>query len=127
MRAAVATMLRRTLCFALFPVASFCGFGRSFFYLEREFLVLDFDDVLQSAAAQDAGVGVHGTCVVVVSRASVGELRRSRPTLPRAIRGHDASGLPRAECVGGGLECVVVPLVLKDNITKCEIASGDEL
>jgi hypothetical protein len=61
----------------------------------------------------------------------VGELRRSRPTLPRAIRGHDATdcrrGLSRAECVGGDLEYVVVPLVLEDNIAKCGIASGDVL
>jgi hypothetical protein len=62
MLAALATVLRRTLCFALFPVASFRGFGRSFFDLESEFLIFDLDNILESAAAQDAGVRVHGAC-----------------------------------------------------------------
>ena len=62
----------------------------------------------------------------------VGELRRLRYPPFRApfvamMQADGRRGLSRAECVGGHSECVVVPLVLEDNIAECEIAFGDEL
>jgi hypothetical protein len=128
------TTLQRTLRIALFPVAGLCWFGRSLLDLESEFLILDFDNVLQGAAAQDAGLGVHGACCYggQSGAARVGKLRRMwyppfRAPFAAMMQTDCHSGLSRAECVGGDLNGVFVPLLLENNIAKCEIAFADGL
>jgi hypothetical protein len=98
--ASTLAMMQRTLCIALLPVACFSGLGRSLLDFEGEFLRLRFHSILHSAAAQKPRSGVHGAWLWWSVSALCGEAC-GEPTLPRAIRGHDASG-PRHTAIAFG-------------------------
>lgn len=126
-------MLQHTLCIALFPVASFCWFGRSLLDLECEFLVLDFDNIFQGAAAQEARLRVHGACGCGgQSVHRVGELRRLwyppfRTPFVAMMQADYHRRLSRPEYVGGDLTSVFVSLELESNIATSKIAFADGL